>query len=408
VIVEGEALSEPAAVVGEKPIAPQRLYLHVGLPKSGSTYLQTVLATNREALKECGFAYPFVRQEGMFLAAVEMAGSAHRWGLEADDIDGTFAHLLRRGRRLGGTVVISHEIFGSATLEQIQRMGEHLGDFELHLVVTARDLGRTVTAEWQEQVKNGHTASFDEFAGSLMAGLPDDPAESGAFWPTQNLIGVLGRWGDLVPAERIHVVPCPRSGSPHDLLWQRFAEALELPDGAVDLSTVPARNESLGMGQIALLRQVLDAVDGRLEQPWHSRLAKRWFAQTLLSQARSHRPVAPPAVTDRLAAVSRAWVEEIRSRGYRVHGDLDDLLPETASSEAPHPDAVTDSEMLAGLPQVVAEMLVRTKDLNLELIELRDRARGLTQSNDELAARIASHEVPYGQRLLQWWRGRRR
>ena len=47
----------------------QRLYLHVGLPKSGTTFLQALLAKNRGRLKESGFIYPFVRPEGMFHAA---------------------------------------------------------------------------------------------------------------------------------------------------------------------------------------------------------------------------------------------------------------------------------------------------------------------------------------------------
>ena len=254
----------------------------MGLPKSGSTYLQTVLGNNRAALREVGHVYPYVRQEGMFHAAVEMAGLPSRWGLQPEAISGTFAHLLRRGRRLGGTVMISHEIFGSATRDQIAHMAPLLEGFEVHLVVTVRDLGRTATAEWQEQVKNGNPRSFEAFVGDLMSHLPEDLVDTTSFWRSQNLRNLLERWQTLVPAERIHIVTCPRGGSAPDLLWRRFAEAVELPPDAVDLSLIPPRNESLGTAQIAFLRRVVGALDGRLAQPWYSRVAKRWFAQTLL------------------------------------------------------------------------------------------------------------------------------
>lgn len=377
-----DGVADPA-----EPPAVQRLYLHVGLPKSGSTFLQSVMGTNRAALKAQGHVYPFVRQEGMFHAAVEMAGVPARWGLDPDHIRGTFARLLRRGRRLGGTVVISHEIFGGATREQIAGIGVLLRDFDVHLVVTARDLGRTVTAEWQEQVKNGNNRSFAEFCDDLLSTLSDDPTDTERFWRSQNLLGLLDRWQLLVPPERIHLVTCPRSGAPADLLWRRFAEAVELDPDGVDLSQIPVRNESLGTAQIAFLRRVLAEVDGRLEQPWHSRVAKRWFAQSLLSKVPGAKPVAPPPVTERLTAVSRTWLDAIRAGGYRVHGDLDELLPMPGDPDAPHPDDVAEGDMLAGLPGVVAEMLVRTRELNEAVERLRADNAELTRRRDALAAR---------------------
>jgi hypothetical protein len=380
--------------VDDGPARPQRLYFHVGLPKSGSTYLQTALATNRGALKRHGHLYPFVRQEGMFHAAVEMVGTAARWGLDPDEISGTFAHLLRRGRRLGGSVVISHEIFGFARRDQVRRMGEMLEGFEVHLVVTARDLGRTATAEWQEQVKNGQPISFAEFTGNLLRDLPDDPAQAGGFWRSQNLLRLLERWEPVVPPERMHVVTCPRPGAEPDLLWRRFAEAIDLAPDVVDLSQVPLRNESLGTAQIKLLRDVLVAVGDRLEQPWHSRLAKRWFAQTLLSRGRSAKPVPPRSLSLRLGDVAAAWVDRITAGDYQVHGDLSELLPELAPADAAHPDEVDEVDQLDALPEVIAEMLVRTRELNVRVRDLTRHTAELETERDELLSRVAELTEP--------------
>jgi hypothetical protein len=368
----------------------QRLYFHIGLPKSGSTYLQAALGNHREALKERGFVYPFVRQEGMFLAAVEMVGSARRWGQDPEDVAGTFAHLLRRGRRLGGTVVISHEIFGSARPAQIEAVREMLEDFEVHLVVTARDLGRTATAEWQEQVKNGEPDTFAEFTAALLDDLPGDPADDGRFWRSQNLGRLLERWAVVAPPERTHVVPCPPPGAPKSLLWERFADAVGLPVDVVDLDSVPRSNESLGTAQVALLREVLVEVGDRLPQPWHSRIAKRWFAQTLLTRGRSGKPVTPTELADRLTPVSRHWIETIRAGGYQVHGDLDDLLPVAAPDGAPHPDDIDRLAQLDALPEVLAEMLVRVREVSERAAGLDRDVAGLTAERDRLAAEVAA------------------
>lgn len=368
---------------------PQRLYFHVGFPKSGSTYLQTVLGNNRAALRRAGHVYPYVRQEGMFHAAVEMAGDPDRWGLDPEVISGTFAHLLRRARRLGGTVIISHEIFGSATEKQIARMAPLLDGFEVHVVVTVRDLGRTATAEWQEQVKNGNPRSFAAFVDALMSHLPDEGGDGTPFWRSQNLHDLLRRWQALVPPERTHVVTCPPSGAAPDLLWRRFAEAVELSPDAVDLTRIPRRNESLGTAQIAFLRRVVEALDGRLEQPWFSRVAKRWFAQTLLSRlSTSAKPVTPAPVARRLAAVSAAWIEEVRAGGYQVHGELDELLPQVVEEHAPHPDDATEAEILEGLPDVVAEMLLRTGRMQAELAQVRADNDALERTCEELGTQL--------------------
>lgn len=379
-------MTETAA---EAPAVPQRLYFHIGLPKTGSTSLQAALATNRERLKEHGFVYPFVRQEGMFLAAVEMVGTAARWGQDPDDIAGTFAHLLRRGRRLGGTVVISHEIFSFANREQIETMRGMLEGYEVHVVVTARDLGRTLTAEWQEQVKNGDPHSFEEYAARLFADLPDDPAEATSFWRSQNLARLLDRWSVVAPPERTHVVTCPRSGAPADLLWDRFAEALGLPQDVIDLSQVPRRNESLGAAQVALLRDVLVEVGDRLPQPWHSRLAKRWFAQTLLTRGRSERPVTPPEHAARLTTLARHWNDTIVAGGFRVHGDLDELLPAPAEPGVRHPDDVDQLAQLDALPEVLAEMLVRVRTASEQAEDRAAQIAALSAERDDLAGQVA-------------------
>jgi hypothetical protein len=382
----------------------ERLYLHVGLPKSGSTYLQSVLGNNRGELKEQSYIYPFVHQEGMFHAAVEMAGSPKRWGLEREQVQGTFESLLRRGRRVGGTVVISHEIFGWADEDQIGRIKELVEDFEVHVVVTVRDLGHTMTAEWQERVKNGALFTFEEYAAGILEHLPDGVAEAD-FWPSQNLVALLGRWQALAPPERIHVVVTPPGGAAPGVLWGRFAEAIGLAPDNIGLTDVSRRNESLGVGQIAFLRDVLKALDGRLEQPWRSRVAKRWFAQTLLSRARSPRAVTPPKVAERLSRVSQSWIDEVRSGGFRVHGDLAELLPAIGDDTVRHPDDVNDADMLSDLPAVVAEMLLRTRDLMMDNEKLEaEKAEGLARE-EALAGQVARlrEERDF---LRRWWPAR--
>ena len=79
------------------------MVLHVGLPKTGTTYLQAVLAHHRDALREAGVLYPFVKPQAMFLGAVEVRGSRDKFGLSEADVAGTWQALCDRVRAHDGT-----------------------------------------------------------------------------------------------------------------------------------------------------------------------------------------------------------------------------------------------------------------------------------------------------------------
>ncbi len=146
-----------------RPAQRHEWCLHVGLPKTGTTYLQAVLAHHRDALREAGVLYPFVRPQAMFLGAVEVRGSREKFGLSAEDVAGAWAALCDRVRAHDGLSVISHEILGGAEPDEIAAALRPLAGVEVDVVVTARDLGRQATAHWQEEVKLGDVRSFADF-----------------------------------------------------------------------------------------------------------------------------------------------------------------------------------------------------------------------------------------------------
>ncbi len=51
----------------------RRAFVHIGLPKTGTTYLQAVLAHHRDALRESGVLYPFVRPQAARQAGMPAA-----------------------------------------------------------------------------------------------------------------------------------------------------------------------------------------------------------------------------------------------------------------------------------------------------------------------------------------------
>jgi hypothetical protein len=348
-----EGLANP----GQWEHVPVSVVLHVGLPKTGTTYLQRLLADHRDGLREAGVLYPFVRPGAMFEGAVEVRGSAAKFGLEPGRIAGTWAALCERARGFEGTTVISHEVLAGATTEQIAVALEPLDGLDVHVVVTARDLGRQATAHWQEEVKLGATMSFAEFERDQLradTGRDAGPDAGGVrphFWHAQDFADALRRWSERLPPERAHLVICPPPGAPRDVLWTRYAAALGVDASVLDPLGVPASNPSLGAPEIALVRAVNLALGDRLPAGVRNRLVKREWAEGVLAARDSPRPRTPASLSEVLAAPTRAWVAEVLAGGYSVHGDPADLAPVTGAPGDPTPDQPTppgeDPEALA-------------------------------------------------------------
>ena len=339
--------------------APNRVVLHVGTPKSGTTFLQKVLWDNRDILKAQGCGLAGNRQRDMFLAAIELRGSYEFWGYPPEELAGRWSAVCRQAREHTGTTVMSHEILGGATDEQVARAMADLDGLEVHLVLTARDLARQVTSEWQEKVKNGSSRSFAVYQRRLTRQMRDGNFSAG-FWRQQDVIGVLDRWGRDLPPAQVHVVVAPKSSADPSLLWRRFADAAGIDESGIDASASNrAANTTLGVAQVAVLRHVNEALDGRIRHPEYGRLVKSHFAERLLAAQSSPRPQCPPRLVARLRELAEDRTETIRQRGYVVHGDLDDLIPTDPAPPYHAPDAVDPGLERTAYADVIATMLLQ-------------------------------------------------
>ena len=179
----------------------RRVLLHVGTPKTGTSYLQDVLYRNRRTLAAADILYPADRFDAHFLAALDLMRLP--WGgLEAEAV-GAWDRLAERVRRHRGTAIISHEILATASRAQAGKALESLGHgagTEVHLVLSVRDLVRQIPAEWQENVKHRSGVSY----GSFLDKIQDPQRESRIatwFWGVQELPDILNRWGHDLPPE---------------------------------------------------------------------------------------------------------------------------------------------------------------------------------------------------------------
>ena len=85
------------------------------------------------------------------------------------------------------------------------RLPVHRVERGLHVVLTLRDLCAVVPARWQENIKNGATASWAEFRDEIA----ESPTKLRRMTRATNTLEV---WASALPPERVHVVTVPSAG----------------------------------------------------------------------------------------------------------------------------------------------------------------------------------------------------
>ncbi|WUH98110.1 hypothetical protein OHR68_32100 [Spirillospora sp. NBC_00431] len=318
-----------SAARGARPV----VFLHIGAAKSGTTFLQNVLWHNRDRLREHGVLYPGTDFSAHVRAAFDLRGTFFPG--ESDPwTRGGWRALVDEARAWPGTVIVSQELFAPAGPADVRRAMADLDFADVHLIFTARDLGRQIPAHWQEDVKNRFTTSFGEFVAALRRRNWRTFESARLFWGLQDPVAVLRRWGAGLPPERVHVVTLPRPGAPRDLLWRRFCTATGLVPDDYDLSTTFA-NPSLGLPETQFLRRLNEALGDRIGWHAYNDDVKLYLAQQVLAGRPSPLRIELPAehvpwVTER--AVEMA--EGLRAARYHVVGDLYELMPMAASGPA--------------------------------------------------------------------------
>ena len=325
-----------------------RVFVHVGAPKTGTTYLQDVLWSNREALRRQGALYPGDVPSSHFHAAQDLRGRYFR-GHKNPRVAGAWERVASAARDWSGeSVLISHEILAGCDPDEAQKAVESLRPHEVHVVYTARDLARQIPAMWQESVKNGRVVSYSHYLETLQSESPHLVGK--VFWRTQDAVDVLDRWGTAVPADRLHVVTMPPRGASGDTLWRRFCEVTGLDPSGLDDSVRSRGNVSVGLAEGELLRRLNEKLKGELSWPQHEALLKNFLTRQVLTDRPGTTPTGIPAAErDWVAERSRVLVKGLRERGYGVVGSLDDLIPDfTGAADAP-PEPVADDVLDAAV-----------------------------------------------------------
>ena len=331
---------------------PAAVYLHIGLPKSGTSYLQQVLWASRGALAESGVLVPGKARNAHTMAVWDIMGRRPR-GTDLPQVAGSWPVLVDAVRHWRGSrAVISEEFLALANRKQVRRVVNSFDGAPVHVVVTIRDLGRVIGTTWQQNLQKGHTWSWQEFVQAVREPERGRASIGAVFWLRQDVLGVLDNWETVVPRERVHVVTVPPAGAGPHVLLERFATACGIEAALLD-GKQPDGNTSVGVAEAEVLRRLNTGLDGRLNERQYRR-AVMLGVKPALAARRSRRIALPQEDYGWVTNRATAMVDGLRGRGYAVTGDLDDLLPAVPETSS-RPDDVDGAELAeASLAALIA------------------------------------------------------
>jgi hypothetical protein len=321
-----------------------RIYLHIGEPKTGTTFLQDALWANRARLTAQGLLLPGYSDRDHSRASRDLRETPRPASDPADPWTGEWDVLAGQALCARERAVISNELLAASSPQQAERAVCSLLRTEVHVVVTVRSFAALLPAEWQEAVKCRGTAGWESWLDAVIAtGGTADRRRRSWFWRVHDTLALLDMWSRHIPPDQVHVVTVPHQAS-GSLLWTRFAAAMDIDPGGCDV-TRGRPNSSLGYAETEFLRQMNEALPAEMPDWFYAREIKQILAHGVLSDRPRHaRPVLPPSHAAWAAEQAEILLAGLRDAKYDIVGDLTDLRPAEEAGPA------SPAEQPAGQP----------------------------------------------------------
>jgi hypothetical protein len=339
-----------------------RVVLHIGAMKTGTSYLQSVLGSNQQALEDAGFTFlggKFGLQARAVRDVLNLPSSPRKNRVR-------WAALAEEAQKLDGrTGIVSMEFLSFAGPRHVRAFLEPLEGLEVEVVASVRDQFRVIPAQWQTYTRNFGTDDWETYLRHIEPSrFRKETRAFKTFHRAQDVLPTLERWRATGQVDRTHVMTVPALGAPREELWHRFRSATGIPDVAVDVEGLHD-NASLGFGSCDYLRRVnthLQDVPARDYRKGVIFVARASLLERRPSESR-------PELDLRAAKYARSLNLELRrgisGDGYQLWGSLDDLpVPDDLSAYPKTAQAVPRDEVDGAARAVWSHLAARLGEVD--------------------------------------------
>lgn len=327
--------------------------LHVGLMKSGTTFLQEILNQNRKELLASGWLYPGPRMNQQH-AWYGICGKDIYWSSDDNPYGELGKKLIRANASYEGNLLISSEALSSLDENGMIRFVEKLGTPH-RIVFTVRSLEKLVPSAWQQSIKSGATEGYGEF----LSNLAKDRAELSGLWRTYSYGSAIERWSSIA---EVHVVVVPGSSDDPHALWRRFMGAAGIPDVSNKAVDASSSNVSLDVESATILAKINEIAISKGMSRSSAHALRTFYLEQIVFPLAGKRIGTKITLPDEYRELVTEWNLEELSKVTKfgvVHGDTGELNVEDGKGVS------TD----VNYPAVVGEQIIKAHSALLRSVK---------------------------------------
>jgi hypothetical protein len=349
---------------------PKVLMLHIGLPKTGTSFLQSVLAGNIEVLKRHGIDYPAPRRADKAAAGEISSGNAEQLDLVFEQPsllrDNPAERVLFSAERFSGN--LNQAKFQSDLLDVVEKAGIQ----RVEILMFLRDPVSFAMSSYQQEIKRGRTSNI---------------TLSGHF-STMNQPGNVNNVLDFVFSHPEKIVVTVRNYSVVRMtLLDEMAAWLGVPLADLVQPPVKVVNRSMTASELMVLKAMNKCVEGSsgvIADAWCNRLP-----DVLADDQR-------PPIEDQEALWERLGpeIERVNSRIDPAHAydrQRDINPPKALSDRAEFSKEQIEvmAEAIAGLVAQIREFAPKYQELVAKIRAQRERNLMLSEKLKAANGRLA-------------------
>lgn len=232
-----------------------RKIIHVGQMKSGTTFIQNSLSSNREFLLQKGILYPgklFNQQH----ACYGICGKNIPWVSHGEKWSELGRELLNDIEQNDGDILISSEALSCMSVDGVDDFVEKVGGID-EVVITIRNFHRVILSAWQQSIKGGGVKSFGEFFNAMR----EDRALNKGLWKNYSFGETAKLWSKHAEVK----IVIAESDKGKNLLLDRFSSACNMPNLEAVKLNASQENKSLKREDVEILR-VLNKLNLSMER----------------------------------------------------------------------------------------------------------------------------------------------
>jgi hypothetical protein len=306
----------------------ERIVLHAGFHKSGTTALQHAFDGNKRALKKHGVIYPLNAGRAHHRAAWGLTERIWGWKNNGGKLIPIKAWnaLVQQVKKNPGTVLISSEFFTEAQDHHIARAKRDLGNTPITIVFTVRPFAKILASSYQQFVKYGVKIRFEPWLEEMFSKKSESKVTP-TFWNRVQVDEVVERWAKHFGIENV-IVLLADEGKP-EFIFEEFAGILDVPSDVLPVPEIGG-NRSMTLEETELLHLINQIYDrsGGWEQ--YRALIRdgyvRFLADHTQADPKAERLPTPSWAVDQAREINRAHFKRLDELGIEVRGKREGFI----------------------------------------------------------------------------------